>query len=73
MWPSPASGADVVGRVAESAVDLLTHGPLDRVGECPACGWLFLDTSRNGRRAWCSMETCGSRVKSRRYYERRSQ
>jgi predicted RNA-binding Zn ribbon-like protein len=57
--------------VAVSAFDLLTRGPLDRVGECPGCGWLFLDTSRNARRTWCSMETCGSRFKARRYYERR--
>ena len=35
----------------------------------PSCGWLFLDTS--GRRRWCSMTTCGSRVKMRRLYERR--
>ena len=35
------------------------------------CGWLFLDTS--GRRRWCSMTTCGSRVKMRRLYERRRQ
>ena len=70
-WPSPVDGACLVARLAASAIELLTHGPLDRVGECPACGWLFLDTSRNGRRSWCSMEVCGSRVKARRYYARR--
>ncbi|MDR0358582.1 MAG: CGNR zinc finger domain-containing protein [bacterium] len=38
---------------------------------CPGrgCGWLFLDAS--GRRRWCSMQTCGSRAKMRRLYERR--
>ncbi len=72
-WPSPLTGADLVGRLAASAVELLTGGPLDRVGECPGCGWLFLDTSRNGRRSWCSMEMCGSRVKARRYYARHNQ
>ncbi|MGH2486180.1 MAG: CGNR zinc finger domain-containing protein [Ktedonobacterales bacterium] len=27
--------------------------------ECPGprCGWLFLDTSKNGARRWCSMES----------------
>ena len=39
-----------------------------RCGECPSCRWLFLDTSRNGRRRWCSMATCGSRIKARRHY-----
>jgi predicted RNA-binding Zn ribbon-like protein len=51
---------------------LLTQGQLDRLGECPSCGWLFLDTSKNRRRRWCSMATCGSRDKARRYYERHS-
>lgn len=60
----------VLWAVADSAVELLRHGPLDRVGECPSCGWVFLDTSRNGRRRWCSMTMCGGAVKSARHYER---
>ena len=35
-----------------------------------ACGWLFVDESRNGRRIWCTMETCGNRAKARRHYAR---
>jgi predicted RNA-binding Zn ribbon-like protein len=23
------------------------------------CGWIFADTSKNGRRRWCAMDTCG--------------
>lgn len=60
----------VLWAVADSAVELVRHGPLDRVGECPSCGWVFLDTSRNGRRRWCSMAMCGGAVKSARHYER---
>jgi predicted RNA-binding Zn ribbon-like protein len=71
-WPQPASDRRVLWAVADSAVELLRHGPLDRVGECPSCGWLFLDTSRNGRRRWCSMAMCGNRVKSARHYASRS-
>lgn len=56
--------------VAHSAGELLLHGPLGRIGECPGCGWLFLDTSRNGTRRWCSMATCGSRDKMARYHHR---
>jgi predicted RNA-binding Zn ribbon-like protein len=55
-------------RIAESAFVLLTRGPLDRLGACPSCGWLFVDTSKNGRRRWCSMATCGARDKARRHY-----
>lgn len=60
--------------IAESAVRLLTEGDLGRIKQCPGardCGWLFYDTSKNGRRRWCSMEGCGSRVKMRRQYARR--
>jgi len=60
--------------VARSAVEVLTDADLSRVRVCPGagdCGWLFYDTSRNGRRRWCSMEGCGSRVKTRRHYASR--
>lgn len=59
--------------VLRSAVDLLTSDELARVKECPGlgdCGWLFLDTSKNGSRRWCSMEGCGNRAKGRRHYQR---
>jgi predicted RNA-binding Zn ribbon-like protein len=69
-WPRPATGRQVLWAVADSAVELLRHGPLERVGQCPSCTWLFLDTSRNGRRRWCSMAMCGNQVKSARHYAR---
>jgi predicted RNA-binding Zn ribbon-like protein len=56
--------------VARSAGDLLLSGPLERIGQCPSCGWLFLDTSRNGTRRWCNMAVCGSRDKMARYRSR---
>jgi predicted RNA-binding Zn ribbon-like protein len=64
--------AAIVGPLVQSAIDLLRSGQLHQVKECPSCGWLFLDRSRNGSRRWCSMETCGSRDKMRRYHHRRS-
>jgi predicted RNA-binding Zn ribbon-like protein len=69
-WTLASADRKVRWAVADSAVELLRHGPLERVGECPSCGWLFLDTSRNGRRRWCSMAMCGNRVKSARHYAR---
>jgi predicted RNA-binding Zn ribbon-like protein len=59
--------------ITRSAVDLLTSDqerPLVR--ECGAgdCWWLFLDTSRNRSRQWCSMQSCGNREKARRHYQR---
>ena len=62
---------EVIGPLAAAAVDLLRHGPLDRVKLCDGCPWLFLDTSRNHSRRWCSMNECGGRLKMRRYRARR--
>jgi predicted RNA-binding Zn ribbon-like protein len=53
--------------IAVSALDLLRDGPLDQLKACEDCPWLFLDTSRNHSRRWCSMADCGTRVKMRRY------
>jgi predicted RNA-binding Zn ribbon-like protein len=54
-----------------SASELMTSDDLRRVRQCPNCGWLFVDTSRNHTRRWCSMDFCGSEVKSRRQYQRK--
>lgn len=60
--------------VARSAVELLTSPDLGRVHRCPGegCGWLFLDTSRAGRRRWCDMRDCGNVSKVRRFRERQA-
>ena len=68
-----AAGLQVpVIRLAHLAAELLTSDHLDRIHRCagPGCGWLFLDTSPNRRRRWCSMEACGNRAKARRHYQR---
>jgi predicted RNA-binding Zn ribbon-like protein len=58
--------------LVRDTVDLLTSEELGRVGRCAddRCGWLFLDTSRNRSRRWCSMEECGNRAKAHRHYQR---
>jgi|SRR5579875_42314 len=52
--------------IAESAVDLLCNRELSRLKRCanPACGFFFYEIARNRRRRWCSMKTCGNRMKS---------
>jgi predicted RNA-binding Zn ribbon-like protein len=60
--------------INRSAADLLTPDQDRRlVRECGAddCRWLFLDTSKNRSRQWCSMQSCGNREKARRHYQRR--
>jgi predicted RNA-binding Zn ribbon-like protein len=62
--------------IAISAAELLVSDILERVGECAdegGCGWLFMDTSKNKSRRWCDMDDCGSRSKSKRYYNRKKQ
>jgi predicted RNA-binding Zn ribbon-like protein len=60
--------------VAISAVRLLTDGPLDRVKVCAAeagCIGLFLDTTKNRSRRWCTMDGCGVEAKIQRQASRR--
>ncbi len=57
---------------ARSAAELLTSTQLERARKCAddhGCGYLFIDTSRNRSRRWCSMESCGNRAKARRHYQ----
>jgi predicted RNA-binding Zn ribbon-like protein len=59
--------------ITRSAADLLVSEELRaRVRECGGddCRWLFLDTTRNLSRQWCSMQSCGNRQKARRHYRR---
>jgi predicted RNA-binding Zn ribbon-like protein len=55
------------------AFDTLSTQSFDRIKECPTCRWLFLDTTKNGKRRWCNMQVCGSNDKARRYYHRKKE
>jgi predicted RNA-binding Zn ribbon-like protein len=57
----------------KNAFDILSTKHFERIKECPACGWLFLDTTKNGKRRWCNMQVCGSNDKARRYYQRKKE
>ena len=54
--------------VYKDAYDIITTAQLDRIKECKACGWVFIDKSKNNSRTWCNMQTCGSIDKAKRYY-----
>ena len=65
-----ASGLDLpLDRVIFAAIDLLGELDAERTRVCRGndCGWLFIDTSKSGRRVWCDMATCGNTAKSRRF------
>ncbi|MGO8796085.1 MAG: CGNR zinc finger domain-containing protein [Candidatus Sulfotelmatobacter sp.] len=63
----------VLWPIARAAADLLasTDAELVRACSAPTCQWLFLDTSKNHHRRWCSMKLCGNRSKVRKFYERK--
>ncbi len=72
-WDWGGEGLDrVLWPLARDAGELLVSADWERVGECAdeVCGWLFLDTSKSGRRRWCDMRDCGNRNKVRRHRER---
>ena len=54
-----------------SAIELV-RDRANRVRSCehPKCVLWFVDTSKGGRRRWCSMDTCGNRAKAQRHYQR---
>ncbi len=58
--------------VIESAADALVQGDLPRIHRCanPHCNRVFFDASRNGKRRWCDMATCGNRAKAARHRQK---
>ncbi len=72
-WILPENQLDsMLWPVAQNAAELLVSGDLGYVRQCAAddCAWLFVDRTKNHRRRWCEMKTCGNRDKARRYYQR---
>jgi len=72
-WEEGQALDAMLWRITHSAVELLTSDDLGRVKQCGRCDWLFVDSSRNQSRRWCSMDACGNRVKMARRYEREKQ
>ncbi len=72
-WTEAAGFDAVTARVALAAAELLVGQHLHRVRGCEGrnCGWLFLDTTRNSTRRWCSAEECGSLARVTRFRAKR--
>nr|WP_259370829.1 CGNR zinc finger domain-containing protein [Streptomyces sp. SCUT-3] len=70
---APPTCEQLLGAVARDAVDLLTDpAARARLRRCEgeACPLVHLDSSRGGRRRWCSSETCGNRERAVRHRRR---
>ncbi|MGB8474216.1 MAG: CGNR zinc finger domain-containing protein [Candidatus Acidiferrum sp.] len=65
----------LLAAVARSGAEIIAEGAKARLRVCsnPSCGLLFYDTSRTGRRRWCSMARCGNRHKVAIFSRRHSQ
>ncbi|MFI1098439.1 CGNR zinc finger domain-containing protein [Streptomyces sp. NPDC020917] len=67
--PATRAQQAALSTVARDAIDLFTNTATDRIRECadPECALLFVDTSRPGRRRWCSSTACGGRARTAAY------
>ncbi len=75
VWVAARPVEAMLATIACDAVELLS-GPLaERVRECaaPDCALLFVDTSRPGRRQWCSSDACGNRIRTKAYRDRQKE
>jgi len=68
-----ATGLDLIAAiVARRLIESVLPSPAVRLRICqgPDCSWLFIDSSKAGRRRWCDMAVCGNAAKARRFYAR---
>jgi predicted RNA-binding Zn ribbon-like protein len=61
-------------RLALELARMMTMPKAARFHRCEDqfCGWVFLDTSRQHNRRWCSAADCGNRNRARMHYARRT-
>lgn len=69
------TGDHISYHVIASMLHTLQTVSKDRIRTCEHedCILHFIDTSKSGKRRWCSMETCGNRHKAAEFYARKKQ
>lgn len=67
------SANDYLLPIIRSAKDVLTSKLLKNIKECPNCGWIFLDKTKSNTRRWCNMKACGNKIKTQKYYRKKSE
>ena len=70
--PAAPGVEGALGRILGSVADAMSTPNWSRLKACRAddCRWIYLDTSKNHSRAWCSMSSCGNRAKVSAYRSR---
>lgn len=73
QWDEAAALERIPRILSSAAVNTLVSEKALRVRACAGegCDWLFIDSSRNHLRRWCSMDECGNRAKMRRRQQRK--
>jgi predicted RNA-binding Zn ribbon-like protein len=68
----PTHAISLLGNLAEAATDLLGSRDPRLIRKCgnPDCVLFFYDATRNHRRQWCAMKTCGNLMKVRAFRKR---
>ena len=63
----------VIYKIVQSVIQTLATASTKQIRKCEhsECRLYFVDTSKSGRRRWCSMELCGNRHKAANYYARK--
>jgi predicted RNA-binding Zn ribbon-like protein len=72
LVPEARGASGALGSILAVVHAAMQDGSWQRLKTCPRCSWVFYDYSRNRSAAWCSMQLCGNRVKTRSYYRRRT-
>ncbi|MBL4666665.1 MAG: CGNR zinc finger domain-containing protein [Sneathiella sp.] len=59
--------------ILKDIAEFLASDQLEKIRQCASdtCDLYFVNQSRNGRRRWCSMSTCGNRAKVNAYLKRK--
>ncbi len=65
------SDGDELDDLVACALGAMLDGSWARLKACRNCHWSFYDYSPNRSAAWCSMQLCGNRAKTRAYRRRR--
>jgi len=62
----------IAALVAYRMVEHVMPQPVERLRLCGGenCSWVFIDSSKAGRRRWCDMAVCGNVAKAQRFYAR---
>ncbi|TDQ39811.1 CGNR zinc finger domain-containing protein [Aureibacillus halotolerans] len=63
----------VLYSISSSIFHTLDSNSVKRIRKCEheECRLYFIDTSKSGKRRWCSMELCGNRKKAAEFYARK--